>query len=80
MNGAGRRTEAELAMIRERIEGLMIAGYRSPAIHRALTGPEAPRPIAISERAVRSHMVAIERAWRERASRERNRLRLFTSH
>ena len=48
----------------------MIAGYRSPAIHRALTGPEAPRPIVISERAVRSHMAAIERAWRERASRE----------
>jgi hypothetical protein len=70
MSGRGRPTEAELALIRERIESLMIAGYRSPAIHRALSGPEAPRPIALSERAVRSHMAAIERAWRERASRE----------
>jgi hypothetical protein len=70
VSGSGRPTEAELAMIRERIETLMLAGYRSPAIHRALTGPEAPRPIAISERAVRSHMAAIERTWRERASRE----------
>ena len=70
MSGAGRRTDAELAMIRERVEGLMNLGYRSPAIHRALTGPEAPRPIVISERSVRSHMAAVERAWRERASRE----------
>ncbi len=70
MSGAGRRSDAELAMIRERIESLMLAGYRSPAIHRALSGPEAPRPIDISERAVRSHMAAIERTWRKRASRE----------
>jgi hypothetical protein len=70
MSGRGRPTEAELAIIRDRIESLMLAGYRSPAIHRALTGPEAPRPIDISERAVRSHMAAIERTWRERASRE----------
>jgi hypothetical protein len=70
MSGRGRPTDAELAMIRERIESLMLAGYRSPAIHRALTGPEAPKPISISERSVRSHMRAIERGWRERASRE----------
>ena len=63
VSGRGRPTEAELAMIRERIESLMLAGYRAPAIHRALTGPEAPKPIDISERAVRSHMRAIERAW-----------------
>jgi hypothetical protein len=66
----GRRSEAELAVIRDRIESLMLAGYRSPAIHRALTGPEAPRPISISERQVRAHMRAVERSWRERASRE----------
>lgn len=70
MSGRGRPTEAELALIRERIESLMLAGYRSPAIHRAITGPEAPKPIEISERAVRSHARAIERAWAERASRE----------
>lgn len=70
MSGRGRPAEAELAMIRERIESLMLAGYRTPAIHRALTGPEAPKPIDISERAVRSHKRAIERAWAERASRE----------
>jgi hypothetical protein len=70
MSGRGRRPEAELAMIRDRIESLMLAGYRTAAIHRALTGPEAPRPVSISERAVRSHMRAIERTWRERASRE----------
>jgi hypothetical protein len=70
MSGRGRPTEAELAVIRDRIESLMLANYRSPAIHRALSGPEAPRPVAISERAVRSHMAAIERAWAKRASRE----------
>jgi predicted DNA-binding transcriptional regulator AlpA len=57
-------------MIRERIESLMLAGYRAPAIHRALSGPEAPKPVEISERAVRSHARAIERGWAERASRE----------
>jgi hypothetical protein len=66
----GRRSEAELAVIRERIETLMLARYRSPAIHRALTGPEAPRPITISERQVRAHMRAVERSWGARASRE----------
>jgi hypothetical protein len=66
----GRRSEAELAAIRERVETLMLARYRSPAIHRALTGPEAPRPITISERQVRAHMRAVERSWAERASRE----------
>ncbi|MGA2513384.1 MAG: hypothetical protein ABSG37_07180 [Candidatus Limnocylindrales bacterium] len=70
MSGPGRRTDAELAMIRDRVEGLMNLGYRSPAIHRALTGPEAPRPIVISERSVRSNMAVVERRWRERASRE----------
>jgi hypothetical protein len=70
VSGAGRPTDAELAAIRDRIESLMLAGYRAPAIHRALTGPEAPKPIDISERAVRSHTRAIERAWRARASRE----------
>jgi hypothetical protein len=70
VSGRGRPTEAELALIRDRIESLMLAGYRTPAIHRALTGPEAPRPMDISERAVRSHTRAIERAWVERASRE----------
>jgi hypothetical protein len=66
----GRRTEADLAAIRERIEQLMLQGLRSPAIQRALTGAEAPNPIAISERQVRSHVAAIERAWAARASRE----------
>ncbi len=70
MSGRGRPSEAELALIRERVETLMLSGYRSPAIHRALSGPEAPRPLDISERAVRSHMAAIERAWRKRADRE----------
>lgn len=67
----GRRTEAEQAAIRERIEQVMFGGLRSPAIHRALTGPEAPNPIVISERQVRAHMAAIEHAWADRASRER---------
>ena len=48
----------------------MHQNLRSPAIHRALTGPEAPNPIAISERQVRSHMAAIRRDWADRASRE----------
>jgi hypothetical protein len=67
----GRRTEKEQAAIRERVEQLMYGGLRSPAIHRALTGPEAPNPIVISERQVRAHMAAVERAWADRASRER---------
>jgi hypothetical protein len=48
----------------------MYQGLRSPAIHRALTGPEAPNPIVISERQVRDHMRAVELAWANRASRE----------
>jgi len=68
----GRRTDAEQAAIRERVEQLMLGHLRhSPAIHRALTGPETPNPIAISERQVRAQMAAVERAWAARASRER---------
>jgi hypothetical protein len=66
----GRRPEREQALIRERVEQLMYQNLRSPAIHRALTGPEAPNPITISERQVRSHMAAIRRDWADRASRE----------
>jgi hypothetical protein len=66
----GRRPEREQALIRERIEQLMYQNLRSPAIHRALTGPEAPKPVAISERQVRSHMAAIRRDWADRASGE----------
>jgi hypothetical protein len=64
----GRRPASELAALRGRIEGFMLAGLRSPAIHRALTGAECPNPVVISERQVRAHMRAIERSWRERAS------------
>jgi hypothetical protein len=66
----GRRPAAELAALRARIEGLMLSSYRAPAIHRALTGAEAPNPIVISERQVRAHIAAIERSWGERASAE----------
>ncbi len=66
----GRRSDAEQAAIRDRVEQLMYQGLRSPAIHRALTGPEAPNPIVISERQVRAQMAAVERAWADRASRE----------
>jgi hypothetical protein len=48
----------------------MLAGLRSPAIHRALTGAESPNPVTLSERQVRAHMRAIERSWGERASTE----------
>jgi hypothetical protein len=64
----GRRPTAELTAIRARVEPLMLTGLRSPAIHRALTGPESPNPIVISERGVRDHMRAVEHTWRERAS------------
>lgn len=57
-------------MIRERVEQLMYQGLRSPAIHRALAGPEAPNPIVISERQVRSQMAVVERTWAARASRQ----------
>jgi hypothetical protein len=46
----------------------MLQGLRSPAIHRALTGADSPSPVAVSERGVRDHMRAVERAWRGRAS------------
>lgn len=45
----------------------MLQGLRGPAIHRALTGPESPNPIVLSERQVRSHMAAVGRSWVERA-------------
>lgn len=64
----GRRPASELLAIRARVEALMLQGLRSPAIHRALTGPECPNPIAMSERGVRDHMRAVERSWGERAS------------
>jgi hypothetical protein len=64
----GRRPASELSAIRVRVEALMLQGLRSPAIRRALTGPECPNPIAMSERGVRDHMRAVERSWGERAS------------
>lgn len=70
MSGRGRRSDAELAALRARIEGLMLAGLRSPAIHRALTGAESPNPVTLSEGGVRAHMRAIERSWSKRASGE----------
>lgn len=66
----GRRPAAELAMIRGRVELLMLQGLRGPAIHRALTGPESPNPLVVSERQVRSHMAAVARSWVERADAE----------
>jgi hypothetical protein len=48
----------------------MYQNLRSPAIHRALTGPESPNPVVISDRQVRAHMAAVARGWAERASRE----------
>ena len=65
----GRRPEAELTALRARIETLLLSGLRAPEIHRALTGPESPNPIILSERQVRAHIVAIERRWAERAGR-----------
>jgi hypothetical protein len=66
----GRRPASELSAIRVRVEALMLQGLRSPAIRRALTGPECPNPIVVSERGVRDHMRGVERLWRERTSRE----------
>jgi hypothetical protein len=63
----GRRPEAELAALRERIEQLMLAGLAASAIHRALTGPESPKPIVLSARQVRAHMRAVERTWAARS-------------
>jgi len=67
--GRGRRPEAELVAIRTRIETLLLSGLRAPEIHRALTGPENPAPIVLSERQVRAHIAAVERGWAERADR-----------
>ena len=67
--GKGRRPEAELVALRARIETLLLSGLRPPEIHRALTGPENPAPIVLSERQVRAHIAAVERAWAERADR-----------
>lgn len=67
--GRGRRSEAELAALRARIETFLLSGLRAPEIYRALTGPESPSPIALSERQVRAHIAAIERGWAARADR-----------
>lgn len=66
----GRRSERDLAALRDRIEGLMLNHLGASAIHRALTGPESPSPIALSLRQVREHMRAVERRWAARASAE----------
>jgi hypothetical protein len=66
----GRRSERDLAALRERIETLMLQHLRAPAIHRALTGRENPTPIVISPRQVRGHMRAVERSWGERSTAE----------
>jgi hypothetical protein len=66
----GRRSERDLAALRERIETLMLQHLQAPAIHRALTGLENPTPIVISPRQVRSHMHAIERSWGARSTAE----------
>ncbi len=66
----GRRPERELAALRGRIEALLLQGLRPPAIHRALTGPESPSPVALSPRQVRDHVRAVERGWAERAGRD----------
>jgi hypothetical protein len=65
----GRRPDAELSALRARIDTLLLSRLRAPEIHRALTGPESPNPISLSERQVRSHIAAVERGWAERASR-----------
>ena len=67
--GRGRRPEAELVALRARIETLLLSGLRPPEIHRALTGPENPSPVVLSERQTRDHIAAIERGWAQRASR-----------
>jgi hypothetical protein len=66
----GRRSERELAALRERIETVMLQHLRAPAIHRALTGLENPTPITLSLRQVRAHMRAIERSWGARSTAE----------
>ena len=67
--GRGRRSEAELLALRARIETLLLSGLRAPEIHRALTGPESPNPVSLSERQIRAHIAAVVRGWAERASR-----------
>ncbi len=67
----GRRSEAEQIALRERIETLLLQGLSVAAIHRALTGPEAPVPISLSVRRVREHVRAITRSWQARAARDR---------
>ena len=64
----GRRSERDLAALRERIETLMLQHIQAPAIHRALTGLENPTPITISLRQVRTHMRAVERSWGARST------------
>jgi hypothetical protein len=66
----GRRSERDLAALRERIETLMLQHIQAPAIHRALTGLENPNPIVISPRQVRAHMRAVERSWGARSTAE----------
>src|SRR5664280_129900 len=66
----GRRPEREQVALRERIETLMLQGLPASAIHRALTGPEAPDPIVLSARQVQAHMRAIERSWAARSGPE----------
>ena len=66
----GRRSERDLAALRERIETLMPQHIQAPAIHRALTGLENPTPIVISLRQVRTHMRAVERSWGARSTAE----------
>jgi hypothetical protein len=66
----GRRSERDLAALRERIETLMLQHLQAPAIHRALTGLENPNPITISLRQIRSHMRAVERSWGARSTVE----------
>ena len=66
----GRRSERDLAALRERIETLMLQHIQAPAIHRALTGLENPNPITVSPRQVRAHMRAIARSWGARSTAE----------
>jgi hypothetical protein len=66
----GRRSERDLAALRERIETLMLQHVQAPAIHRALTGLENPNPIVISPHQVRAHMRAVERSWGARSTAE----------
>jgi hypothetical protein len=66
----GRRSERDLAALRERIETLMLQHIQAPAIHRALAGLENPNPIVISPRQVRAHMRAVERSWGARSTAE----------